>query len=400
MVSRLRRTMVAAALVATAVLGVGSWASADAQTPLTGPPPGTAAWVADTVLGVPLPDPGKASPAEVAAFFADLPLARQRALAVRHPQVVGNLDGAPLPLRYQANSLALAEERAREDARAADPALPDRDRQAAAARAERYASLTGRQLLAFDPRGRGQVAEVFGDLTKDQRAAVLVPGSDVDLSSYDRASDGYTTLAGMAKALRAESGDRVAVVAWAGYTTPLGLGVDVAREDLARAGAVRLDRMLAGLTPATGPVTLFCHSYGSVVCGQAGPDPAQVSALVVYGSPGLGTDRADRLRVPVWAVQRNAEDWISDVPNVSLFGFGHGTDPTSAGFHAHPVPSTGSHGHSGYFAPGSASLTAFARLALTGTTDVSGPTPDAGTPGATDVSGPTPDAGTPGATAA
>ncbi|MFD8480670.1 alpha/beta hydrolase [Kitasatospora sp. NPDC059673] len=359
MLGRLRRRTAVAGLVLAAVLGVGSWTSADAQTPLTGPPPGSAEWVADTALGVRLPDPGKASPAEVAAFFEELTPNQQQQLALRHPQVLGNLDGAPVPLRYLANSLALAQERAHEQARADNTSLPREEREQAARKAARYAELTGRRLLAFDPRGRGQIAEVFGELTHEARTAVLVPGSDVDLMTSDR-------LAAMAQELRTASKDQVAVVAWVGYTTPVGVGLDAAREDLARAGAPRLERLVAGLAPLTGPVTLFCHSYGSVVCGQSAPDPAQVAGVVVFASPGLGLDRADELRVPVWAAVRNPEDWIANVPNVSVFGFGHGADPTSPGFHARLLPSKGSHGHSDYFAPGSASLAAFAALAATG----------------------------------
>jgi len=360
---RLRRTLAATALALTAVLGVGSFAAADSQTPLTGPPPGAAEWRADTTLGLGLPDPATATPAEVAAFFDRLPPAQRQALAVRHPLVVGNLDGTPAATRLLANSLALAEERQRELARAADPALPARDRAAATARAERYASLTGRQILAFDPRGRGLVAEVYGDLAKARRTAVIVPGSDIDLMNYDRAGDPYGTPAGMARALHDAAGGQVAVVAWAGYTTPVGVGIDAATEDLAEAGATRLDRFLTGLAPATGPVTVFCHSYGSVVCGHTGLGPDRIADLVVLGSPGTGLDRADRLRVPLWATERNAEDWIGNVPNVSLFGLGHGTDPTDPAFGARPLPSTGSHGHTGYFAPGTASLAAFADLA-------------------------------------
>ncbi|GAA4847464.1 alpha/beta hydrolase [Kitasatospora terrestris] len=361
---RFRRTLAATALALTAVLGVGSFAAADTQSPVTGPPPGAAAWRADTVLGVPLPDPAGAGPAEVAAFFERLPLDQRRALAVRHPLVVGNLDGAPPALRYLANGLALAEERRHELARAADPGLPGRDREAARARAERYAALAGRQILAFDPRGRGQVAEVYGDLTAARRTAVVVPGSDVDLMTFDRAGDPYGTPAGMARALRGATGGQVAVVAWAGYTTPVGVGLDAATEGLARAGAARLDRLVAGLAPLTGPVAVFCHSYGSVVCGHTGAGPERISDLVVLGSPGTGLARAAELRIPVWAVQRNAEDWIGRVPFVRVAGLGHGTDPTDPAFGARPLPSGGSHGHTGYFAPGSESLAAAAAVAL------------------------------------
>ncbi|MFJ7909888.1 alpha/beta hydrolase [Kitasatospora sp. NPDC096204] len=367
---RTRRAIAATALALAVALGTGGWA-ADTQTPVTGPPPGSAAWTADTSLGVRPPDPATATPALVAAFFAGLDPARQDALAARHPLVVGNLDGAPVALRYRANALALAAERTRELARATDPALTPQDHAAARTRAERYRALLdgGRQVLAFDPRGRGQVAEVYGDLATAPRTAVIVPGSDIDLLRFDRASDPYGTPAGMARALLDATDRQTAVIAWAGYTTPLGLGPDAATEDLARAGAPRLTRLLDGLAVTTrpqAPPTVFCHSYGSVVCGLARPTPAQSSGVVVLGSPGMGVDSAADLDpgVPLWATARNGSDWIGEVPNVRLFGLGHGADPTAPGFGARPLPATGSHGHTGYFAPGTASLAAYAAVAL------------------------------------
>ncbi|MER5352860.1 alpha/beta hydrolase [Kitasatospora sp. NPDC002551] len=373
--NRIGRAAAAAALALAAVLGAGGWA-AGGERAVTGPPPGAAAWRADTALGRPLPDPATASPAEVAAFFTALPPAAREELAVRHPLVVGNLDGAPVELRHRANARAVAGERERALARAADPALTAQDRAAARERAERYRTLLDgaasggpRRLLAFDPRGRGQIAEVFGDLAGARRTAVVVPGSDIDLRTFDRAGDPYGTPVGMARALYEATGGRTAVIAWAGYTTPVGLGPDAATETLAGAGAERLNRLLDGLAVSTrpdAPATVFCHSYGSVVCGLARPGPRQASGVVVLGSPGLGVGSAADLdpRVPLWATARNGSDWIGNVPNVRLFGLGHGADPTAPAFGARPLPSTGSHGHTGYFAPGTASLAAFAGLAL------------------------------------
>ncbi|MFB7663919.1 alpha/beta hydrolase [Kitasatospora sp. NPDC056138] len=365
MAGRFRRGLAAAAAVAAVLAGTGGWAAAaDSQTPVTGPPQGSAAWVADNALGVRLPDPAEAPPAEVARFFAGLTTAQRDALAARHPLVVGNLDGAPIELRYRANALALAEERRHELARATDPAVSPHRQRAAAERAARYASLAGRQVLAFDPRGRGQIAEVYGDLTTAARTAVVVPGSDVDLMTFDRTTDPYGTPAGMARSLRQATGDQVAVVAWAGYTTPVGVGIDAATAGLARSGAARLNRFLSGLAPVTGPLALFCHSYGSAVCGLADPSPEQVFDMVVLGSPGMDIPDARALRVPLWATERNPTDWIGDVPHVSVLGLGHGADPTAPGFGARVIPSAGSHGHSGYFAPGTASLAGYAAVAL------------------------------------
>lgn len=161
-----RRTLVAAALTTTVVAGTTGWAVGSEQSPLTGPPPGAASWRADHALGGGLPDPGTAKPVRVTAFFRGLDAAERQQLVERHPTVVGNLDGAPADLRYEANARALKAERDRVRVRARDASLTSQDRAQARFLVTRYTELLepGRQILAFDPRGRGQVAEVFGDL--------------------------------------------------------------------------------------------------------------------------------------------------------------------------------------------------------------------------------------------
>ncbi|MET7933895.1 alpha/beta hydrolase [Streptomyces sp. NPDC005322] len=368
---RYARRLITAALTITVMAGTAGWTVAHEEQAVTGPPPGTDAWLADHSLPGPgreLPDPATASPAAIARFFGRLTDVQRRALAIRHPQVVGNLDGAPPALRYEANARALRA--ARDKERAADPHSPLVDR---------YSALLapGRQILAFDPRGRGQVAEVYGDMATAQRTAVIVPGSDIDLAAFDRSRDPYGTPAGMAKALRAAMaeeapGTRTAVVAWVGYTTPVGLGPDAATSRLARAGAPRLDRFLAGLAVTTAaaadaPPAVFCHSYGSVVCGLAAAamDRTRVSDLVVLGSPGMRADSADGLHTGarVWAA-RDSTDWIRRVTGYDFMGLGHGEDPTDRSFGARVISADRARGHTGYFAPGTDSLRNFARIAL------------------------------------
>ncbi|WP_299530513.1 alpha/beta hydrolase [uncultured Streptomyces sp.] len=343
---RFARTLVTVALATTVVTGTAGWASGDAQRPLTGPPPGTAGWRADAVDGHRLPDPQRAAPAEVASFFATLASAQRDALVARHPSVVGNLDGVPLELRYRANRMTAL--------RSDDP---------------RYRRLAedGRQILALDPRGRGLVAEVFGELRSARRVSVVVPGSDIDAGTFDRSSDPYGTPAGMATSLYAATGGAAgstAVIAWAGYTTPLGVGVDAATGRLAEAGADRLARLTAGLAADGLPrPAVFCHSYGSVVCGLAAHRMGAAD-VVVLGSPGMRADDVAALRTDarVWAA-KDPTDWIDDVPHVEFAGLGHGTDPTAPEFGARRVPARDAHGHTGYFAPGTDSLRAFAAIA-------------------------------------
>ncbi|MFJ5223599.1 alpha/beta hydrolase [Streptomyces sp. NPDC088400] len=340
---RYKRTLAAAVLATTMAGGTVGWASGSAQRAVTGPPVGSAAWRADGSLGRALPDPATASPAQVSRFFASLTPRQRQKLLRDHPLVVGNLDGAPVALRYEANSLAVRAEHDPRYDRLAEP---------------------GRQILAFDPRGRGQAAEVYGDLTGTRHVSVVVPGSDIDAANFDRTHDPYGTPAGMAASLRAATGGRTAVVAWTGYTTPLGVGPDAAGGDLAEAGAARLARFTQGLAAAGAekPV-LFCHSYGSVVCGLAA-HAVNASDIVVLGSPGMrAADVADlRTDARVWAA-KDRSDWISKVPNVELMGLGHGQDPTARDFGARRVPAEEARGHTGYFAPGSDSLRAFAAIA-------------------------------------
>ncbi|MEI7033665.1 alpha/beta hydrolase [Streptomyces pratensis] len=340
---RYARSLVAFALATSVVTGTAGWVSGDAQQALTGPPPGTASWRADRTLGQELPDPVRSSAADVAGFFARLGERDRRLLAVRHPSVVGNLDGAPVELRYRANALALS------TAGTSPSSSP---------------AATGRQILAFDPRGRGQVAEVFGDLRSARRVAVVVPGSDIDAGTFDRDGDAYDTPAGMARALHAAAGPGTAVVAWAGYTTPVGVGIDAATGRLAEAGAERLTRFAEGLTADGLPEpAVFCHSYGSVVCGLAAPRmPA--TDLVVLGSPGMRAADVGALRTEarVWAAKA-ATDWIDHVPSVRFAGLGHGPDPSDPVFGARPVPADDARGHTGYFVPGTDSLRALAAIA-------------------------------------
>ncbi len=353
-------------------------AASTEQVAIATPPAGSAAWVQDHSLGRALPDPATATASAVAAFFASLTPAEQARLLAEYPLVVGNLDGAPLDLRYRANRAALAAERDRAQDRAADRSLDSSTRALAVSRANDCAHLLepGRQILAFDPRGRGLVSEVFGDLATAERISVLVPGSDADLGHHDQAAEPLRSPAGMARALLAEEqrqapDTRSAVIAWTGYVTPSGLGPDAVTSRLADVAAPRLERLLDGLDETTSPAAapaLFCHSYGSVVCGVAAPDlphAAGTTDVVVFGSPGMGVQSAAELGtgVQVWAT-RNPDDWIGNVPYLEVGGLGHGADPTGSGFGAEEISSTGASGHNGYLVAGTESLHNFGSIAL------------------------------------
>ncbi|MET9670379.1 alpha/beta hydrolase [Streptomyces sp. NPDC006475] len=312
------------------------------------------------------------SPKKLTAFFASLRGAERMRLADEYPYVVGNLNGAPVALRYRANRKGLARALELERKRVATADLTADGRRMATRRVNRFESLMDpeRQILAFDPSGPGKVAEVFGDLNRAERVSVVVPGVDTNLLTFQRTARKYAAPVGMAKSLyaaerAASPRARTAVIAWADYTTPAGLGVDSAIGRLAESGAVRLTALTEAL-PGPSRVALFCHSYGSVVCGVAARQlPERVTDIAVAGSPGMRAENAAALhtRARVWAM-RDSDDWIQDVPHLAVGGLGHGEDPVAPEFGARVMSAADAVGHTGYFEPGTESITNFAEIGV------------------------------------
>ncbi|CAM5248630.1 hypothetical protein STANM309S_05313 [Streptomyces tanashiensis] len=260
-----------------------------------------AAWARDRVDHRPLPDP--AAPARtVAAFFARLGPAGSTRLAARHPLVVGNLNGVPVSLRYHANRITLARAYAAERSRVDDTRLSPEGRHEARRRVDRFASLMrpGRQVLAFDPTGTGRAAEVLGDLERARHVSVIVPGVDTNLLTFQKTHGRYGAPAGMAEALyaaerRASPRARVAVIAWADYTAPVGIGVDAVIGRLAEDGAVRLVGLAESLPRgrARGRCFLMPRATASGVLGGAlGTAPAAPPGCSTWPWPEALVDAA------------------------------------------------------------------------------------------------------------
>ncbi|GGK97735.1 alpha/beta hydrolase [Streptomyces flaveus] len=307
--------------------------------------------------------------------------------AAAHPEIP-----APAPARLTAVSPAMLDEAyAANRANAAEAARMAADHgDHGRASAVRSMAAPGRHFLSFDARGSGRAVEIFGDLAKAERVAVLVPGSDTNLDTYERFRAG-------ADALHKRLGIRGAVVAWLGYETPGTISPEVLTTGRAKDAAPELRgfiRELEALNPHA-RVSLLCHSYGTVVCAEAAESAFQaagsvrsavasraasgegdlgISDIALFGSPGTGADSVAGLHTDarVWA-GRGADDWIADVPHAKadLFGttVGFGTDPVSTDFGAR-VFAAGDGGHSDYLKPGSVSLDNLARIVLGETSEV------------------------------
>jgi hypothetical protein len=305
--------------------------------------------VAAVAAGVAPPDPAAASPAQVRRFWTALTERQRLELARRASGVVGNLDGIPYPVRYAAN------ERAR---RATDPGGP---------------RPAGR-LLGYDPRGDGRVILVLGELASARRVAVIVPGSGWSLHKLLREARTGADPIAAARTLRdqlhrLDPAGRVAVVVWLGYDAPENIDRQAMRSERAVAGAGALARFVEGL-PHDARVSLLCHSYGAVVCGRAAAG-ARVGDLVALAAPGMDVASATGLRssARIWAASVS-RDPIRFVPNLRLAGFGHGADPTAAGFGARVFRTGAASGHDRYYAPGGEALANLARIVLERTSEV------------------------------
>jgi hypothetical protein len=363
------------ALLALAVvfvmLATGGWTAVNSHRAAAPLQASRSAWEHGRIAGHRLPDPDSA-PSRLAHFFATLDAGQRARLAHRYPLAVGNMNGAPATLRYQANRIALEKQREVERKRMHDNRLSTLGQQDAGRRMHRYEALLqkGRKILAFDPIGSGRIAEVFGDLDKAERISVVVPGVDTDLLNFQRTNKQYSAPVGMARSLyaaerSADPGTRTAVIAWADYTAPSGLGMDAATAMRAEEGAVRLNALVRAL-PGSGEVALYCHSYGSVLCGVAARQlPSRVSDIAVAGSPGMRAEKASNLHTTarVWAM-RDSDDWIQDVPYLEVGGLGHGADPVSKAFGARVLSAGDAKGHTGYFQPGTESLRNFAEIGV------------------------------------
>ncbi|MDN3355785.1 alpha/beta hydrolase [Actinomadura sp. DC4] len=277
------------------------------------------------------------------------------------PGALPALSVSTLAARYKANRRAIGE--------ALKTALRVRDRDRA--RALSRLLTPGRRFLSFDPRGTGHAVEVLGDLTRARRLAILVPGADTTLTTFDeRGQRPYSTPGGGARALLGEAGGlerdpHLAVIAWLGYSPPKVTSAGVITDVRADAGATRLRRLVSDLheLDPSAATTLLCHSYGTVVCGEA-VRGLPVDDVAAFGSPGMTASSAGALgtRANVWAA-RGSRDWMQFVPHVRVLGLGFGTDPVSPRFGAR-VFAAGSAGHSDYLKPGSLSLRNLALITL------------------------------------
>ncbi|CAN5767166.1 hypothetical protein BH24ACT4_BH24ACT4_18840 [soil metagenome] len=323
------------------------------------------------------------SPEEVVLWWASLSEADRTELLEESHDDLGNLDGLPPAVRYDANRRRITDEIERSQAEVDDlqAEVDDRspwerfgdwvgdhnpgsesDTERLAWLKDRLATLEGlvedgRQIWLFDPSGDGQVAEVLGDLEAADTVAVVVPGITNDIANYRSLRGNAVNL--QRRADEIDPGQTHATIAWLGYNTPNDIPA-AASSGPADTGAEALVGDITEVDRINGSArhTIVAHSYGSVVAGHAMTDGIDVDAVAVVGSPGMGPNDRDDLGSPdvdLFA-GRHQRDVVPYAP-------AHGEDPSADGFGATRFDTEVS-GHSSYFERGSVSLDNLARIVI------------------------------------
>ncbi len=307
---------------------------------------------------------------DMAAFFAVLTPAQALGVALARAAQVGARAGVPFELRFAANRQLVRQAHA-EAVRVGDKAA-----------AARYAELLNpdRQLLLFDPRGQGKIAEVRGDLATARHVAILVPGTGNSLANYLGGPEkDFKAIHLTAAGLSADT----ATIVWMGAPLPQSLGA-AAFDLYADRSAPKLKDFVDDLRlrPEV-HTTLIGHSYGSTVTGHAVKAGLHPDNLIAVASPGWGVQAAGDLNAPDTKLfaMRHQGDIIKLVPTADeTLGIfiplpdtiaGHGEDPVfmpgverlASGSEADPGFGIDMDAHSDYFGGSEAGRRAAMNLA-------------------------------------
>lgn len=329
---------------------------------------------------------------EVALWWGDLDVARQTALELASPRLVGNLEGVPYTIRDTSNRTVLSQtiselnqvvssDAGRAVQQGAHQQLNMLSSISDALKSDR--SDPQRTLVTLDVSGQGRAAIVLGDLSDADYVSFLVPGMFFTIEnqmSYwvDAANELYSQQQMWLQHFESKSpfirNESVATVAWIGYDTPN--LTNVGAIDNADQGRDSLAGAILGLQAQRGAdqpyVSIVAHSYGSTAALMALSEfDFEVDALALVGSPGSPAQSVDDLNVRDGNVFVGEAAW-DPIPNSSYFG----PDPGSASFGAKSLgvsggfdvimkqPLTGSVGHNEYFQPGTEAMRNFALLCI------------------------------------
>lgn len=227
---------------------------------------------------------GANSAEEVSELWQNADPEVRKALADRHPEIIGNLDGVPYDVRAAVNRARL------DELLAVEPPGDRREELESILRALEADGPSSPNLISFDPDGSAQTtaAIAYGDLTNATEINSLIPGMNGNV--HDLQAWGES-----AKALNRSVGAGSATVVWFGYDTPELL--EEPAMGRAKAGAAALASFLSGLGALSpqADINVVAHSYGSTTAALAigsRPDGLGVTSFIAVGSAGFPNDPA------------------------------------------------------------------------------------------------------------
>ncbi|MFI1935232.1 alpha/beta hydrolase [Streptomyces sp. NPDC020330] len=253
--------------------------------------------------------PHDEGPAERKAWWAGLTDEQREEYLAVYPDQIGNLDGIPALVRDAANRdnlqllMGKLEGRNDEDSATKLAALREIDRQL---RVVPGAGEPPMYLLGIGDQGNGRAIVSYGNPDTARNVAAYVPGLNTSLDQEFAKGD-LKRARDTAVAAR-EVDESTAAMVWLGYDAPQSpdgmSSLAVAGTERAEAGGRAFHGFMFGLAVSNEHgdphMTAIGHSYGSRTVGaatQQGDGIPGVDDIILVGSPGLGVDHAEDLKV-------------------------------------------------------------------------------------------------------
>ncbi|MCC5947539.1 MAG: hypothetical protein JJT89_03695 [Nitriliruptoraceae bacterium] len=320
----------------------------------------------EQLFGAGAPEPGDV--AAIAARFAALSPAEQRALAHAHPELVGSLDGAPPGLRSLANGLLVSRELTAIESQitrlerlgrfgllgwAGAQQLEQLRERANTLRLIEVdlglrpgtPSVPGLQLLVFDP-ANGRMAMANGDIATATHIEMMVPGTGATMDKMYGYLDDQRLLQ---EELADRTGGQHVSVVWLDYDNPAGsMGTGLLQATSpwpAIDGAPRLESFVDGMRATTTDVhlTVYGHSYGATLTSATlATTDLDVDVAVLVGSPGGMANHVDDYRSDARVVVATADFDLIRTVSGGVPTYRLGPDPASDSFGAEVVDLSGS----------------------------------------------------------
>ncbi|GAA4857273.1 alpha/beta hydrolase [Saccharopolyspora cebuensis] len=270
--------------------------------------------------------PEDGGPKENAEWWRSLSDAQRAALLADPPAWLGGMDGIPAEVRDTANRARIDDERTaleEEKAELERGGITGDEQDAIDGIDAKLDSIDAveetiarqdppRQLLVLDTGGeRVKAAVAVGDVDTAEHVSVFTPGFTTTVDGTLKGMDAeMAALVAESEEELSRSGGKgeVAAVSWIGYEAPqrdmsmLDPDESVASADPAKEGGAALNSFYQGINASREDdphLTAIGHSYGSTTTGYALQGGGHgVDDVVLYGSPGMGTEDVSDLGVP------------------------------------------------------------------------------------------------------